>query len=349
MGKQRLSVWTVAAAYIGTVVGAGFASGQELLRFFTHHGGWGVAGLLAASALFAWLGATVLELGHRLGARSHEEVLRALGGPVLGRLIDLVATAFLFGTLAVMLAGSGAVFREQLGLPALLGGAVMAAAASATVLLGTGGVVRSIALFVPFMIATMFATAAATLSQRPFLANALRWHEPGLAASPRWWMAALLYVSYNLVLAVPALAPVGAAMGSTGSARLAGVIGGIGLGLAALFVNLGLLAGLPETARFEVPLLYLAARHAPALQGLFALALWCEIYTTAVANLYGLAARLVGVGSPRYRKLVLGSACLALMLSQFGFSRMVGAIYPVVGYAGLLLLALLARAALQGR
>lgn len=349
MRSQGLGVWTVAAAYVGTVVGAGFASGQELLRFFTHHGAWGLAGLALASALFAWLGSAVLELGHRLGARSHDEVLRALAGPALGRLIDVVVTAFLFGALAVMLAGSGAVFAEQFGWPAPLGGAVMAAAAGATVLLGTAGVVRSIALFVPLMVATMFATASATLAQRPALADALRWHEPGLAAAPRWWVAALLYVSYNLVLAVPALAPVGAAMRSAGRARLAGAMGGIGLGLAAAFVDLGLLAGLPEAARYELPLLYLAARHAPGLRGAFALALWLEVYTTAVANLYGLAARLVGLDSPRYARVVVASVVLALLLSQFGFSRMVATLYPVVGYAGLLLLALLARARVAGR
>ena len=28
----------IAMAYIGTVVGAGFATGQEILQFFTHYG-----------------------------------------------------------------------------------------------------------------------------------------------------------------------------------------------------------------------------------------------------------------------------------------------------------------------
>lgn len=347
MGKPRFSVWTVAAAYVGTVVGAGFASGQELLKFFTHHGEWGVAGLAAAAVLFAWLGAATLELGQRVGARSHEDVLRALGGAVVGRLIDLTATVFLFGTFAVMLAGSAAVFHEHLALPSVWGAAVMAVVTAATVLLGTAGVVRSIALFVPLMIAGVFAVTVATLLERPALANAWRWREPALAASPRWWMAALLYVSYNLVLAIPTLAPIGAQLPSPGRARLAGLLGGAWLGLAAAFVNLGLLGGLPDAARFEVPMLHLAERYVPALAGPFTLVLWLEVYTTAVACLYGLTARVTGLGAPRSRAFVLAATAAAWLLSQLGFSRMVGTLYPAVGYAGLLLIFLLARAALR--
>lgn len=39
------------------LVGAGFASGQELLVFFVNFGAWGVAGTLVSAALFTFLGA----------------------------------------------------------------------------------------------------------------------------------------------------------------------------------------------------------------------------------------------------------------------------------------------------
>ncbi|MGE5543849.1 MAG: hypothetical protein ACM3UW_02655, partial [Bacillota bacterium] len=61
--------------------------------------------------------------------------------------------------------------------------------------------------------------------------------------------------------------------------------------------------------------------------------------TTAVGSLYGFVARLSKQGSARYRYLTIGAGALALGLSQFGFSNLVGILFPAVGFAGLLLLA----------
>ncbi len=36
----------MAGAFIGVIVGAGFASGQEILQFFTSFGWWGVVGTI---------------------------------------------------------------------------------------------------------------------------------------------------------------------------------------------------------------------------------------------------------------------------------------------------------------
>ena len=45
----------VAATYIGTVVGAGFATGREIVEFFTVNGFYGTIGI-CISGFFIWLG-----------------------------------------------------------------------------------------------------------------------------------------------------------------------------------------------------------------------------------------------------------------------------------------------------
>ena len=34
----------IAGVYVGTIIGAGYASGQEILQFFTGYGWWGIVG-----------------------------------------------------------------------------------------------------------------------------------------------------------------------------------------------------------------------------------------------------------------------------------------------------------------
>jgi uncharacterized membrane protein YkvI len=54
LNTKKFSALKVAFAYIGTVVGAGFASGQEILQFFSYFGYWGLVGLLLAAGLFVY-------------------------------------------------------------------------------------------------------------------------------------------------------------------------------------------------------------------------------------------------------------------------------------------------------
>ena len=77
---RGISFLTVGGAYVGTVVGAGFASGQEIWQFFGRHGPLGLGGLAVATILFLVYGFAVLDLGRKLKARSHLEVARAVGG-----------------------------------------------------------------------------------------------------------------------------------------------------------------------------------------------------------------------------------------------------------------------------
>jgi len=136
---RRLSAFSIAATYLGTVVGAGFASGQEVLQYFSFFGPASFPALVLATLLFVFFGRIILDIGHRLNARSHLEIIRYAGGPWLGTAVDAIITFFLFGALTAMAAGGGAIFAEQFGLPAILGSALIIGAALATVLFGLRG------------------------------------------------------------------------------------------------------------------------------------------------------------------------------------------------------------------
>lgn len=45
-------IFQIAAVYVGTVVGAGFATGREIVEFFTRYGIYGFIGILIARLYF---------------------------------------------------------------------------------------------------------------------------------------------------------------------------------------------------------------------------------------------------------------------------------------------------------
>lgn len=72
--KQKtdwLNVVKYAGAYIAFIIGSGFATGQEIIQFYTSYGIWGIGSIAISMFLFAWVGGTVTDMGFRTkGIRS---------------------------------------------------------------------------------------------------------------------------------------------------------------------------------------------------------------------------------------------------------------------------------------
>ncbi len=338
--KQEISVFKVAAAYIGTVVGAGFASGQEVMQFFTFFGGRGLFALLISTFMFVFFGFIILDLGHRFKARSHLEIIRHAGGRYLGQIIDAVITFFLFGALTAMAAGAGAIFAEQFGLPYLLGSLIMVLATVITVLLGIHGVLSAISFVVPFLLISVLGLSIASLVANPVSITSMnQWAAATNPPVPFWPLSAIIYVSYNLVLGVAVLGPMGKLAGNPDILKKGALYGGIGLGLGALAINLSLMTFDPNLSGFQIPMVQVAARFSPYIQAGYSIILLAEVYTTAVGSLYGFAARLSDPEAKRFRWVVIGAGIVSLAAGQLGFSNLVRVLYSAVGYAGILMLA----------
>lgn len=327
----------IAAAYIGTVVGAGFASGQEVLRFFSAYGLAGFAGILIAAALFFFIGYSILLLGRSLRARSHVDIVRHSNGKLPGAAIDIIITLFMFGGLCTMIAGSGAIFHEQYGLPPVWGTVVMAAAALATVMTGTKGVLGANSYIVPFLMVSVLLIAAVTLFRNPVTANELMTSGAISGATPHWLLSAVNYASYNIVVSIGVLAPIGAAAADKKTLFRGALLGTAGLGAGMAAISLCLLTNMDAASDAQIPMLIIARRILPVIRVLFPVVLLSAVYTTAVGNLYGFVRRMPqGLPKPM---VIAVTAAAALVVGQLGFSNMVKYLYPVVGYGGMLFFA----------
>lgn len=349
MKEKKYSPFTIASVYIGTVVGAGFASGQEVLQFFGYFGIRGFVGLILATAVFIFFGSMVLQIGHRVKAESFLPVVKEVTGRKLGLIIDVIISFFMLGMVVTMFAGAGAIFVEQFNLPAIWGSLFMLGISLITVLLGIDRVIESISFVAPILVASILALALWTVFSSPQgLIQNLSLNNPVRAAFPLWPVAALLYSSYNLVLAIPVLGPMGA-LSEPKALRRGAIWGGIGLGVCSMAIVASILARAPQATRFEIPMIAIAGSISPLIGTLYSFVLVAEIYTTAVAGLYGFTSRLTREGTSSYRWLAVGTGGVALILAQFGFSNLVSFLFPVEGFAGFLMLGALTYAYFKPR
>ncbi|MGG3497515.1 hypothetical protein ABES08_17525 [Peribacillus simplex] len=105
-------IFQIAAVYVGTVVGAGFATGKEIVEFFTRYGFYGFIGILIAGYIFIFTGTKIMLISARIRASSYEEFNEFLFGKKIAGIINIFFLIMLLGVTAVMISGSGAVFEE---------------------------------------------------------------------------------------------------------------------------------------------------------------------------------------------------------------------------------------------
>ena len=76
--KKILVTLQVAFTYIGALVGAGFASGQESLQFFTVFGANGIIGAVFSGLLFGLFGLLVIKITSREKMSNYGQLLQYL-------------------------------------------------------------------------------------------------------------------------------------------------------------------------------------------------------------------------------------------------------------------------------
>ena len=335
---KRLNVSTlkIAATYIGIVVGAGFATGQELLQFFVVYGVHGLLGIALTTFLFILFGFIIMNLGHELNAKSHLEILKHSSGAVLGFVMDILITLVLFGSLTAMIAGTGALFN-QYGVSGILGSLIIAVITTMTVLFGIKGVINSVSIIVPFLLVAVIVICLTSIAKAPpdmELASTLSKSR----LIDNWALSALNYASYNIVISIAVLGPLGAHAKNKKAILHGAILGGLGLGLGSLLICLAIFGNLANVADLEVPMAYIAGNISYLLQIIFTFILIAEVYTTAVGSLYGFNARLFDSENSLTKGKIIATAILAFLASLIGFSNLVKYFYPLVGYGGILLL-----------
>ncbi len=323
--------------YLGAVIGAGFASGQEIVQFFVCYGKHGLQGALLATILFAACGGILLYTAHKQNISNYQDILACLLGQKLGSMVDFMLAIFLFLGISTMLSASGAVFYEHLYLPKYWG--ILLAYLMVVIALAAGkkGLIFSYNLLVPIKIILLLLIAgyvAFFVSEVQATATAAYLYPRG---EKYWPISSVLYVAYNFSLAMVVLSEYQSVSSKKDGIRGA-ITGGLILGLLVVVNYCALSKFIPGVMHYQVPMLYVAGQISPAAKYLYTLVLWVGILTTAIANAYGFAQRFSHFTRLNYSLCLVLCMTLALPVATQNFSTLVNKIYPAFGILGVLIL-----------
>lgn len=340
MTKKYLSV---AFAYVGVIVGAGLASGQDLLQYFLAFGAKGLIGIVALGVLNVIFGVVALQLGSYFRSDNHDEVFERITHPVLRRVIDVVLIFSAFTMGFVMLAGAGANLQQQFGVPTWAGSLLCALLVILTAFLDFDRIMNVIGVFTPIiMIAIAVLAIYSLVTPHAGIAELNAAARNVTPALPNLWLATINYFALCVVGGIAMAFVLGGSILRIGEARRAGRIGGVLIALVLGADALALYLNVDRIWDVNVPALAIARSIHPIFAFGYTLVIFALIYNTAFSLFYSTARRFSGGSTSRMRLVLIGVVAAGYAASFMGFKKLIGMMYPVIGWLGVVLLIILA-------
>lgn len=339
-----------AGAYIAYIIGSGFATGQEIIQFFTSQGVYSVGAILISMFLYSWCGSTLTGIGSREADRARTHPYQIICGKYLGTFYEYFVPIFLFMVVVVMISGAGATIHEYYGLSYYVGSALMAALIFVAFACGFNKLIDIIGCIGPAIIVFSIIVAVGTLIQSGSFQLAAPVAELAeQRAASNWAVSGGLYAAYNIFGSIPFLMMMGVESASRKEVQLGGAIGGILLMVAVLFMNAALCTNPSLGIEYAVPTLQMAKNLSPILGVIFSVLLLCGIFSTAAPMMWTVCTKITPEGS---KKSIIICGVLSLVGFFFGqlpFGTLVGILYPYTGYLGFIAIACLAIYAVRQR
>ena len=339
MRSRKSGIVQIAAVYVGTIVGAGFATGREIVEFFSQYGLYGFLGIIMTGYLFIILGTKIMLLALSINAQTYQELNSFLFGAKWGLVVNYLFFMMLFGVTAVMLSGAGAVFEEQLGIPKMIG--ILFTIGIALIILhkGVQGLVGVNLVVVPMMILFSVVLFVGRLQSPDFHVDLL-----AIPENVKYWDAIVspfLYSAFNLGLAQAVLIPLAYEVKDPKIIKGGGIVGGICLTVILLISHVSLLS-LPNMMVFDIPSAELMKSLAIPFYWIFIAVIYGEIFTSLVGNVFGLERQLKRVLNWKSLSIFAGIFFIVLLISVVQYRILLSVLYPIFGYVCLLFLLLLA-------
>lgn len=335
MSKKKII--GLAFTYVGAVIGAGFSSGREIWRFFARHSTSGIYAIGVVALFFIVLAPLFFKLGKKYDIESYQCFFyKYLPGP-FSYMFDLFYSCFLLGSVSVMLAGSGAVFYNLLGIPYLLGVTITIIFIILTLILSHEGILTVNSILIPILtIITIYTVVSYVMN--PYSISIKEVIGSDFSSGNLSWLKdSLLYGSYNLVMAVAVMTNI-VYREEKENITIAGILGGIILTILLIVIYIGITFAFPDGPTQDIPILFLAGKLGRGVYLLYIIALYFAMVTTAIANYYAFTQRFISLVKIKYEYGLLIGLIFILPLLPSGFSKLIDYLYPVFGFMGMLII-----------
>ncbi len=326
---------------IGTFIGAGFASGQEIYLFFFSYGINGLIGILISSILMGYVIYKTLKIIKQYNLQNYKEFLDTIiykkttkynKNSSIAKVINLVVNTFTLVTFFIMIAGFGTYFAQEFGINQLVGSFILATITYIILNTSVKGVVKANGIIVPILIILVGIIGILNLKNLPLL-QIKNYMIPNNNIG--FILQAILYASYNSILLIPVLITLNKYIKNKKQITKISILSSVIIAIMSTLIFLLLTKVDVDIEKLEMPAVYVVSNMFYILKYLYGFVILGSIFTTTIS--LGMSfLQNTSKNEKSYSHIALIMCITSVVVSKIGFSNLVNLLYPVFGYLGLL-------------
>jgi len=327
--KLLLVIYVINSIFviIGTVIGAGFASGKEIFTFFNVYGIYGFLGLLFSELFMGFVIYKTITIIINYDITSYSGFIDKVitNSKFLNSIICNIINIFLLISFIVMVAGFSAYFKQELNISYIIGATLITVLCFFTFLRNIDGIVKVNKYFIPFLIFIILLLGFKNSSCFSYL------NYYTSATSYNWFVSAILYASYNLIILIPILISLKEYIKNIHTAKMTSIVTTSFLLLMAITLFCLLNYYFMDIKNIELPTVFIASKLGGAFQYVCSFVILGAIFTTAISSGFGFLNNFNIKLKKVYCLISFLMCLLAIILSNIGFGTLLNLLYPILG------------------
>ena len=338
MEKKGLGTFQVSFILVGTIMGAGFASGREIWTYFGVFGIYGYIGLLLSIALYIFICLMATSLSKKFCTTDFGKIVSPSKNEAINNIFGYILALVLCLVLVTMTAAGGSICSQQFGISKVVGGLVVLVAVLVTVLGDFDRISKVFRYIMPFLMTIMVITCVfillSDIQNQGYTDEAV----PSPFAKS-WYFSSITYMCFNIYGTVPICMITAKNARSERVARKGIILGGTFIGVLALLLLTVTMKDPCFSQAMDMPLLAYSQVVSKPLNLVFTITLILAIYAAACSNYYGFIMKLKDGKNKKI--IIVLTACICFLIGLVGFKNIVSYAFSLAGILGILILILM--------
>lgn len=330
------SISKIIFVIIGALIGAGFASGQEIYVFFYTYGMKGLMGIIISSVLIGYIIYKTFKIIQKNDISTYREFLEIIiekDKKNLISILNLIINTFLLVTFFIMISGFGAYFEQQLGIDSLIGSVILAILCYIVFMTSTKGIVKVSTIIVPFLIFFIIYIGIQILGIIDI--SNIQQYTINNNNSLMFILKSILYSSYNSILLIPVLITLKDYLKNNRINKYTSILTTIIVATLSIILFLILSKIDVNIENLEMPAVYLVSKISKILAIIYGFIILSSIFTTSI-SIGNSFIQNICKKRKSYQHIALIMCITSIFVSKIGFSNLVQILYPFFGYLGII-------------
>lgn len=333
IGINFKNICKITFVIVGTIIGAGFASGQEIYTFFNKYGFEGLIGICISIFLMSYIIYKTFKIVIENDVNNYEDFIQKImperfrKNKILNYTINNIINIFLLICFNIMVAGFATYFVQELNMSKWIGAIVIAFLTLITLSNSINGVIKINTYLIPLIILLIIFLGINKIEYTQIIPIEN-------TSSMHWIISSILYASYNSITLVPILISLKRQLSTKKEAMLTSFLVGAIMLVLSIIIFLLMNTFIKEIFQVEIPIVYIANTLGASFKYIYGGVILTAIFTTAIGSSYGFLANVT-----KKRKTYMICAILMCLVSifigQMSFSNLVNILYPIFGYLGI--------------